>query len=109
MSTAFLSLQQDIERCLKDNNYDLGDFTYFAKDPDFYQKVGIKVILVEDLTQVSYDSYGYEDTYLGLVFEFPEYDNILVLFEGKRSSFVGEEWYSYKEVEKKTKTISYYG
>lgn len=64
-----------------------------------------KYKLIENLDNENYDSHGYEDTDLKRVYFIEDYD-IHVAFLGNRSSYQGEEWYEYKEVNKKEKTIT---
>lgn len=54
---------------------------------------------------IYHDSYGQEDSDLKRIFKCPEHNNIFVMFTGNRSSYQGEEWYSYNEVKPKEKTI----
>lgn len=50
------------------------------------------------------DSYGNEDTELGRIYFFKDF-NIHILFYGTRCSYDGTEWDGYKEVKKVNKTI----
>ncbi len=60
--------------------------------------------LVQDIDEEIYDSYGYENSTLGRVFYFEEFD-INVLFYGTRSSYNGTEWDGYREVKETTQII----
>jgi hypothetical protein len=108
MATSFDRLKKDIEDLLEHNYYDLGDFACRAKEHTLPAGTNLKVELEADLTVEAYDSYGDEDTYLGLVFRFPDYDDILVLFEGKRQSHSGDNWTGFRQVESKTRSVHYY-
>ncbi|MCB1712255.1 MAG: hypothetical protein KDH96_07205 [Candidatus Riesia sp.] len=65
-------------------------------------------VLVEDKDDVTYDSYGNEDSTLKRIFKLPDYGDIHVMFEGTRRSYAGEEWDSVKEVQQKEKVIKYW-
>lgn len=56
---------------------------------------------------VSYDSYGNEDTRLERIFFFEEF-GIHVSFFGRRQSYNGTDWDGYKQVTPVEKTITVY-
>lgn len=61
--------------------------------------------LQDNLDDISHDSYGNEDSDLRRIYYIKDFD-IYVEFRGNRSSYQGEEWFDYKEVNKAIKTIS---
>lgn len=80
-----------------------------------YKSVGNKIDLfntwgtvVQAAQESQYNSYGDEDTDLNVVVQFPEFNNMLIMFRGNRSSYQGVEWYEMKEVFGQTKTTYYY-
>ncbi len=60
------------------------DFFDFNKNP-------LNGELKENQDELSYDSYGSEDTELKRIFYFSEF-SIFVQFSGTRASYEGEEW-----------------
>jgi len=60
--------------------------------------------LEQDLDEIKYDSYGSENSQLGKIFYFADFD-IYIKFYGTRQSYAGEEWDGYKEVIPTTKII----
>lgn len=60
----------------------------------------------DDAEDIS-DSYDFTDDLLTRVIYFADFD-VYVEFLGRNTSYVGEEWDSYKEVKPTTKTITTY-
>jgi len=90
-----------------DNHF---DSIYFFMDEEEAKLEGLwpypfEFELQDDLDVISHDSYGNEDSELKRVYSIKDFD-IYVMFTGNRSSYQGEDWYGYKEVNKTTKTIS---
>lgn len=72
-----------------------------------YKSPSINCKIVEEKDEITYDSYGNEDSSLCRVLYFEDYD-IYVMFSGTRQSYNGEEWNLMKEVKPVTKTIQTY-
>ena len=99
----FSEFQEAFEAFYQEGIYD------FMWDMELTEpKNHLKAELVENLDSENYDSYGSEDSDLKRVYKFPDFGGIFVSFEGNRSSYQGEEWYEYKEVEQKEKVIKYW-
>ncbi len=64
-------------------------------------------IVVQDNSVVNRDSYGSEDSTLEYIVHFEDYDTY-VNFCGARSSYGGAEFYGYKNVIPKHKTVVYF-
>lgn len=64
-------------------------------------------VLEADLDENKTDSYGDDDSILQRVYNFPDFD-ILIMFYGTRQSHNGTEWDGMKEVKKTTKLIEVY-
>ena len=99
---SFSEFKEDFEKHYDDNIY-----AFINKEESWHDLEPCPFIYeeVENLDSIYHDSYGYEDTTLQRVYYFEDY-GIHVMFEGNRSSYNGEEWYSYKEVSKKEKVIN---
>lgn len=99
----FLEFEKVFKEHFKDNIY-----LFMNKDEWEYEDIGpcpFEYELQDNLDNISYDSYGSEDSDLRRIYYIKDFD-IYVEFTGNRSSYQGEDWYSYKEVSKTTKTIS---
>ncbi len=86
---------------------DLGESIYEFIDDFDRNKNPLNAELKEDLDDIQYDSYGCEDSVLGKVFYFPEFD-IFVRFSGVRASYDGETWNEMVEVKETEKLIKTY-
>ncbi len=90
---------EEFEKAFEER-YEEGIYEFMnERNPDFGGEE------VEDLDQVSYDSYGSEDSILERIYYFRDFD-IYVKFEGTRCSYQGEEWDTMREVKQVQKTIT---
>lgn len=90
-----------------DNHFD-SIYLFMNEDEWGYENLGpcpFEYELQDNLDKLYHDSYGNEDSTLKRVYYIKDFD-IYVMFTGNRSSYQGEEWYSYNEVNKTTKTVS---
>lgn len=82
------------------NNGDCWDFI----EGDYQEQ---NCLLVENLSDIQYDSYGYENSYLCYVFECLEHNRFFKI-SGNRSSYNGTDWAGVAEVKQKEKTVKYW-
>ena len=95
-----MSFKDKIDGLLKDS-----DAIMNFLDNSIYKEQNIE--LVADLTQVSYDSYGDEDSILRYIFKCNDFNKFFEI-TGTRCSYKGEEFDSWKEVEQKEKIVKYW-
>lgn len=90
------------------NDGDGSDQIYLFMDDLEIGKNPLNVVLEEDRDDIKHDSYGHENSDLDRVYKLPDFGDILVQFLGNRSSYQGEDWYSFKEVHKVEKVVKVY-
>ena len=92
---------------LFDDHYGSSIYAFINNEENYYDlaECPFEYELQDNLDNVYHDSYGNEDSDLRRIYYIKDF-NIYVEFTGNRSSYNGEEWYGFKEVNKTTKTIS---